>query len=86
MIRIMLYRVDGTGDWKEGAVVSFSGDKAVIECKETAELFLVPIKPECLKWKIGIEGWVAMQVEAQRQAQSRSVIAGPIPPDSGFRR
>lgn len=87
MIRIILYRVDGTGDWNEGVVHTFTANgQCVVENKATGELMCVPVKPDCLKFKILTEQWVAMQIEAQRQAQSRSVIAGPVPPDSGFRR
>jgi hypothetical protein len=84
MIRIILYRVDGTGEWNEGVVHVFVDGHCVVENKATGELNLVPVKPENLKFKILTEQWVAMQIEAQRQAQSRSVLAGPPPPD--FRR
>jgi len=83
MIRIILYRVDGTGEWLEGVVHVFVDGHCVVENKTTGELNLVPVKPENLKFKILTEQWVNMQIEAQRAAQSRSVVAMP-PPD--FRR
>jgi len=84
MIRIILYRVDSNGDWNEGVIHTFTSEGAVIENKATGELNLVPVKPECLKFKILTEQWVQMQIQAQREMQARSVVAGPIPGD--FRR
>jgi|PlaIllAssembly_1097288.scaffolds.fasta_scaffold28214_5 hypothetical protein len=83
MIRIIMFRL-GNGEWVEGVLHTFVGENAVVETKATGDLQLVPVKPENLKFKILTEAWIAMQVEAQRQAQSRSVLAGPPPPD--FRR
>lgn len=81
MIRIILYRTDGQGDWLEGIIHGFNDRHAIIEKKDTGEMCLVPVKPECLKFKILTEAWVAMQVEAQRMAQANAVVAGPIPRD-----
>lgn len=81
MIRFIQYRIDGTGEWVDGIVHGFNDGNCIVEKKDTGELLLVPVKPECLKFKILTEAWVAMQVEAQRQAQASSVLAGPIPRD-----
>jgi hypothetical protein len=79
MIRIILYRLGAdftTATWKQGVLHTFVGENAVIENKDTGELNLVPVKPENLKFQILTEQWIQMQVEAQRQAQSQSVLAG----------
>lgn len=84
MIRVILYRVDSIGDWAEGMLHTFVDSNAVVENRVTGELHLVPVNPKNLKFKVLIEQWVQMQVQAQREAQSRSVLAGAPPPD--FRR
>lgn len=83
MIRIILYCIDGT-NWVEGVLHTFVGENAVVEEKATGALNLVPVKPTTLKFKILTEQWIQMQIQAQREAQSRSVLAGAPPPD--FRR
>ena len=83
MIRIILYCIDGT-NWVEGVLHTFVGENAVVENKDTGELNLVPVKPSKLKFKILTEQWIQMQIQAQREVQSRSVLAGAPPPD--FRR
>lgn len=77
MIRTILYRVDGTGEWAEGVLHNFGPQGAVVENLTTGELFLVPVKPECLKFKILTKEWVEMQVKAQQEAQARQVVAAP---------
>lgn len=79
MIRIILYNVDG--NWVEGVLHTFVGENAVVENKATGELNLVPVTPTTLKFKILTEQWIQMQIQAHREAQSRSVLAGPPPPD-----
>jgi len=76
MIRIILYRLELTGEWLEGVLHTFTGDNAVVENKNTGELTLVPVKAEHLKFRVLTEQWVQMQIEAQRQSQSQSVMAG----------
>ena len=78
MIRIILYCVDGT-NWLEGVLHTFVGENAVVENKATGEMNLVPVKPTTLKFKVLTEQWLQMQIQAQREAQSRSVVAG-VPP------
>ena len=75
MIRIILFRLDGTGEWTEGVVHSLTGERGVVENKATGELHAVKIDPAHLKFKITTEEWVKMQMEAQRQAQGQSVVA-----------
>jgi hypothetical protein len=77
MIRIILYRIDGTGEWTEGCLHGFQQDKAVVENLKTGELCLVPVTPETLKFKILTTEWVEMQVKAQQEAQARQVVASP---------
>lgn len=79
MIRVILFRINGTGDWIEGVMHSFTGDNAVVENKATHELQLVPVKPENLKFQVSMEQWIAMQREAQIRAQRGATQAGPAP-------
>lgn len=79
MIRIILYNIDG--NWVEGVLHTFVGEKAVVENKQTGELNMVPVKPIALKFKNTTEQWVQMQIQAQREAQNRSVLAGAPPLD-----
>jgi hypothetical protein len=81
MIRIIMFRKDGSGEWIEGVMHAFVDSNAVVETKATGELNLVPVRPENLKFKILMDGWIEVQREAQRQAQSRAVTAGSTPPD-----
>ena len=81
MIRIILYRLDKTGEWTEGVLHTFHGTNAVVENKATGEMELVHVCKEQLKFRVLTEDWVKMQVEAQRQAQQQGVLAGPIPRD-----
>ncbi len=81
MIRIILYRLDGVGEWNEGVIHGFTDGHCIVENKLTGELNLVAVRPENLKFKIQTEQWVAMQIEAQRQAQSRPVLVGMSPTD-----
>lgn len=87
MIRIILYRINTTHEWSKGVIHAFTPTGAVIENKETGELYLVPVNPQCLKFEMNTDAWIQLQVEAQQRAQARSVMASP-PPSSfdGFRR
>ena len=75
MIRTILYCIDGA-HWEEGILHTFVNDNAVVENKETGELNLVPVKPTTLRFKMNTEQWVQLQVQAQREAQSRAMLAG----------
>jgi hypothetical protein len=77
MIRIILYRLDVTGEWSEGCLHGFQQDKAVVENLKTGELQLVPVTPDTLKFKILTTEWVEMQVKAQQEQQARQVVAAP---------
>jgi len=77
MIRIILYRLEASSEWTEGVLHTFSGTNAVVENKASGEMNLVPVKAENLKFKVLTEAWVQMQIDAQRQAQSQSVVASP---------
>ena len=83
MIRIIMFRQDGSKEWTEGVLHTFSGTNAVVETKATGELNLIPVTPETLKFQVLTEAWIRMQMEAQQRAQSQSVVA---PPPSAFRR
>ena len=74
-----MFRLDGSGEWTEGVMHTFVDGHAVVETKATGELNLVPVKPECLKFRVLMEQWIQMQQQAQREAQARSVLAGPGP-------
>jgi hypothetical protein len=78
MIRIIYYRLTSDAEWTEGAVHHVSATGVVVENLKSGELLLVPVQPGLLKFKITSEQWVQMQVAAQREAQSRSVMAGNI--------
>ena len=78
MIRIILFRIETTGEWTEGVLHTFSGTNAIVETKATGELNLVPVKADNLKFKVLTEAWVKAQVEAQRQAQTQAVTAPPL--------
>lgn len=78
MIRIVLYRVNGEGEWTEGVLHSFNDCNAIVENKASGELLLVGVDPAKLKFKNTTDEWVRMQVEAQQRAQIQGVTAPNI--------
>jgi|OpeIllAssembly_1097287.scaffolds.fasta_scaffold224758_4 hypothetical protein len=79
MIRIILWRIDGTGEWTEGVLHGFQQDKAVVETLKTGELQLVPVTPSTLKFKMLTTEWVDMQVRAQQEQSARQagIVTAP---------
>lgn len=79
MIRIILWRIDGTGEWNEGVLHGFHDGNAVVETLKTGELQLVSVKPECLKFKMLTQEWVDLQVRAQQEQAARQagIVTAP---------
>lgn len=90
MIRTVLFRVDASGEWLEGAVHGFQGENCIVENLATAELNLVPVKPGHLKFKVNSNDWIKMQIQAQQaaqqQANSRAITAPSITEVRGLGR
>ena len=80
MIRIILFKMDSMHpDWTEGVLHTFQNGHAVVENMDNGQLFWVPVNPKQLQFKILTKDWLAMQMTMQREAQARSVQAGPPP-------
>ena len=84
MIRIILWRMDGTGEWTEGCLHGFHDGNAVVEHLKTGELQMVPVTPATLKFKILTTEWVEAQVRAQQEAQAKQQVV--MAPNLNFGR
>lgn len=78
MLRIVHYRLTADGQWTEGVLHTFNDGHAIVENKATAELELVPVRKDLLKFTVVMDQWVKMQMDAQRQAQIQGVTAPNI--------
>ena len=78
MLRIVHYRLTADGQWTEGVLHTFNDGHAIVENKATAELELVPVRKDLLKFTVVMDQWVKMQMEAQQRAQIQGVTAPNI--------
>ena len=72
MLRIVKYRLTVDGEWLDGILHTFNDGHAVIENKATAELEVVPVKKDHLKFGIVWDQWARMNADAQAQAQAQA--------------
>ncbi len=81
MFRTVNYRTGDAADWQEGILHTFIGNGsdcvAVVEAIKTGELTWVSVKPNLLRFTMPTEQWVKAQMQAQREAQQRAVLAPP---------
>lgn len=84
MIRIILWRMEATGEWNEGTLHGFHADKAIVETMTNGALQLVPVTPDTLKFKILTKDWIEMQMKAQAEAALQQGAPIMMPPN--FRR